>query len=120
MKKTLYTLYCIECGSTDVSSQAWVNEETNTIEEYVGTRYDEEFNYCNRCESRTKLVTIEELWELFADISINDDDEIESDFLCFKAGTSRFDVWHWFDERCPNGLAIDLMGETPKDDAVQK
>lgn len=35
--------------------------------------------------------------------------EIEADFLSFPAGTSKFDVWHWFDERCPNNLHDDLM-----------
>jgi hypothetical protein len=56
-------------------------------------------------------------WEQFSNIPINNDDEIETDFLCgsinevchFKKGTSRFDVWHWFDERCPNNLHDDLM-----------
>ena len=24
------------------------------------------------------------------------------------------DVWHWFDERCPNGVAEDLMYNTEK------
>ena len=30
-------------------------------------------------------------------------------FLFFSAGTSKFVVWHWFDERCPNNLHDDLM-----------
>lgn len=35
--------------------------------------------------------------------------EIEEDFLNFPAGTLKIDVWHWFDERCPNNLHDDLM-----------
>lgn len=34
--------------------------------------------------------------------------------MCFPAGTSKFDVWHWFDERCPNNLHDDLL--YPKND----
>lgn len=65
-------------------------------------------------KKHTELMTLPQLWQLFGDIPINNDDEIEEDFLCFPVGTYRFDVWHWFDERCPNGLAVDLMGEKSK------
>ena len=47
---------------------------------------------------------LENLWEIFGDIPINDDDQIEEDFLGFEKGTNRFDVWHWFDERYPGGV----------------
>ena len=39
------------------------------------------------------------LWHDFADIPINDWDEIEKPFLHFPAGTYRLDIWRWFDER---------------------
>jgi hypothetical protein len=45
---------------------------------------------------------------------VNENDEIEEDFLDFPSGTDKFDVWHWFDERCPNGVAEDLMYNTEK------
>lgn len=48
--------------------------------------------------------------------SVNNDDEIEEDFLNFPAGTPKFDVWRWFDERCLNNLHDDLM--FPQNDAV--
>ncbi len=53
-------------------------------------------------------MTIQELkrmWIEFSDTSINNDDEIEKDFYWWKKGTYRFDIWHWFDEKLPNGLA---------------
>lgn len=62
-------------------------------------------------KNHVELCTLKELWNRFADMLINDKEEIEQDFLFFNAGDSRYDVWHWFDERCPNGLAVDLMGE---------
>lgn len=54
------------------------------------------------------VLELEKMWSAFADISINLDDEIEVDFYYWEKGTSRFDVWHWFDEKLPNGLVIDL------------
>lgn len=53
---------------------------------------------------------------MFGDIPVNNDDEIEEDFLNFSAGTLKIGVWHWFDERRPNNLHDDLM--YPKNDAV--
>ena len=43
------------------------------------------------------LKELQELWDKLGDIPVNNDDEIEEDFLNFPAGTSKFDVWHWFD-----------------------
>ena len=66
-------------------------------------------------------LTLEELkilWEDFGNTPINNDDEIEEDFIIdlseslyikWEKGASRFDIWHWFDEHCPNNLHDDLM-----------
>ena len=51
---------------------------------------------------------LKDLWEQFGEIPINDCDEIEKPFLHFPAGTYRFDIWHWFDERWPGGV-YDLL-----------
>ena len=55
------------------------------------------------------LKELQELWNELSDIPVNENDEIEEDFLDFPSGTDKFDVWHWFDERCPNNLHDDLM-----------
>lgn len=55
-----------------------------------------------------KIADLEKLWNEFSNIPINIEDEIEEDFYCWKKGTYRFDIWHWFDEKLPNGLAIDF------------
>jgi len=57
---------------------------------------------------------LKKLWIEFGDISINENDEIEQDFyidknLMFPSGTNRFEIWHWFDNLCPNSLHDDLM-----------
>lgn len=105
----LNTLYCSECGSSEVDMKMWVNPNTNNISGDCSNRDEEEDCWCNTCEEHVRLLTLPELWKKFGDIPINNDDEIEEDFLSFPAGTSRFEVWHWFDERCPNNLHDDLL-----------
>lgn len=107
VERSLDTLYCPKCGSSDVEERAWVNPNTSEIR--YNDSIEEEDCWCNSCEEHVMLCTLSELWEMFGEILVNNDDEIESDFMQFKAGTSRFDVWHWFDERCPNNLHDDLM-----------
>lgn len=104
----LDTLYCSKCGSTDTSSIYWVNNATNEVESIYAPLYDDEYNFCNSCNERRRLMTLPQLWEKFSEIPIDNDDCITEPFMFFEAGTYRFDIWHWFDERCPNGLAKDL------------
>ena len=42
---------------------------------------------------------IEEAWRNFGDVPVNNKDEIERDFMYWFAGTDRFRIWHWFDEK---------------------
>lgn len=114
MDKNLQTRYCTECGSSDVSSMAWVNNATGEIEEYIGYDKDPEYNFCHHCNCSVAIMTLETMWKHFSEIPIDAEDCIETDFLFFEKGTDRNHIWHWFDERCPNGLAVDLMGEQPK------
>ena len=51
-----------------------------------------------------EIAELEKMWEEFGDIPTNFDDEIEVDFYYWEKGTYRFDIWHWFDEKLPNGL----------------
>lgn len=106
-KKSLDALYCPKCGSNNVEERAWVNPNTDEIR--YNDSVEEEDCWCNICEEHVELCTLSELWEMFGDIPVNNDDEIEKDFLNFLTGTSKLDVWHWFDERCPNNLHDDLM-----------
>lgn len=112
--RSLDTLYCPKCGSNNVEERAWVNPNTDEIS--YNDSVEEEDCWCGICEEHVELCTLSELWEMFGDIPVNNDDEIEEDFLNFPVGTSKIDVWHWFDERCPNNLHDDLM--YPKNDAV--
>lgn len=49
------------------------------------------------------------MWELFEDIPIDEEEDIDLDFLLWEKGTDRYEIWHWFDELCPHGLAKDIM-----------
>lgn len=105
----LHKMYCSQCGSSDVDIRVWVNPNTHTITQDPLEVTDIEDCWCNNCEEHTEIKTLEELWNDFSDVEVDADDNIETDFLNFEAGTSKFDVWHWFDDRCPNNLHDDLL-----------
>lgn len=109
MNKSLNSLHCAVCGSSNVEVRMWVNPNNKAIGDRCSDSSEEEDNWCITCEEHVELLTLPELWRNFGDIAVNENDEIENDFMQFPAGTSKFDVWHWFDERCPNNLHDDLM-----------
>ncbi len=51
------------------------------------------------------VTELKKMWNEFGNIPINDSDETEQDFYHWEKGTYRFDIWLWFDEKLPNGLA---------------
>lgn len=55
------------------------------------------------------LKKLQEMWDEFGDIPIDNDECIEQDFYHWLKGSDRYEIWHWFDERCPNNLHDDLM-----------
>lgn len=114
MKKLPEMLYCSECGSSDVEIRRWVNPNTKEIGDRCSDNSEED-NWCKVCNKHVRLLTLSQLWEELEDIPVNNDDELEVDYMQFTAGTSKFYVWHWFDERCPNNLHDDLL--YPKYDA---
>lgn len=109
MKDINKTLYCSICGSTNVETKMWVNPNTHIVSDSCSDLSEEDDNWCNCCENHAELMTLQQLWEAFGEIPINNKDEIEKEFMNFPVGTSRFEVWNWFDERCPNNLHDDLM-----------
>lgn len=50
----------------------------------------------------------EELWELLGNIPFQDDLS-EEDFIHFPVGSSRLDIWHWFEQHFNIILAEELM-----------
>lgn len=58
------------------------------------------------------LGKLKDLWEEFGNIPMDENECIESNFCIWGVGTDRFEIWHWFDERCPNNLHDDIMFKT--------
>jgi len=52
---------------------------------------------------------IQKLWEDFGNTPIDDEDCIEQSWNDFPKGTSRFDIWHWFENTFNISVAKDLM-----------
>ena len=49
---------------------------------------------------------LETLWALLSDVPMDPDTEtMEDEFLHFPEGTSREEIWHWFDRRHSKGVA---------------
>ena len=59
-----------------------------------------------------ELKAIKELWEAFGEVPIDNNDIILERFCKFPRGTSRFEVWSWFEEEFNVSVAMDLMGLT--------
>jgi hypothetical protein len=53
--------------------------------------------------------TAESLWSLLGDTPINEEEEIDIDFLTFEKGTDRETIWTWFEETFNLSVAEDLM-----------
>ena len=53
--------------------------------------------------------TLETFWNELGDIPVDDDGIIQESFLWWPKGTDREDIWRWFDEKYPGGVAK-LMG----------
>lgn len=51
------------------------------------------------------MTEIEKMWDEFGDVPINDNDEIEKPFYRWEKGTDRFEIWKWFDNNYPVGVA---------------
>lgn len=47
------TIVCAECGSTDVSRDAWADWDTTTQEWVLGTVFDDA--YCHACAGEARL-----------------------------------------------------------------
>lgn len=48
---------------------------------------------------------LEQVWDSFGDVPIDDKEEIEHAFMHWPSGTDRFEIWHWFDEKHSKGVA---------------
>lgn len=97
---------CNSCGR-------WIGKEEMLRTTTVGVCC---FECCPECQCTEALMGVdygcnfddtelEKLWLLFGEIPINDNDEILEEFLDFREGTDRMEIWHWFDERYSKGVS---------------
>lgn len=74
---------------------------------------DVDWNELDYNEEIVKFVNLniaKELWDRFEDVPLNPDtEEIEEDWNGFLAGTSREDVWHWFENTFHVSVSEELM-----------
>lgn len=47
---------------------------------------------------------LENKWQEFANVSINNNDELEDDWWIFEKGTDKYDVWDYFDTHHSKGV----------------
>lgn len=101
---------CNHCG--------WIGREQDLNSLHVlfmDTGFSIDYENCPECHGIGALMDVEhgchfddaqilQLWWLFDDIPINIADEIMDDFLGFEAGTSRFEIWKWFDQHYSKGV----------------
>jgi hypothetical protein len=44
-------------------------------------------------------INLEELWKEFGNVCVDNNDRIDTKWRGFKKGTSRFEVWRWFEDQ---------------------
>lgn len=99
---------CNSCG--------WIGKD-----EEMGLTYRDDEEYCPRCRGTDWLMDVgygcnfdsqelETLWELFGEIPVDDEDKTEEEFLEFEEGTDKIEIWHWFDEKYPDGVVALMNG----------
>lgn len=59
---------------------------------------------------KEKDLFVKNLWEEFANVALDEEENIDEDFYIWKKGTDRDTIWHWFDNNYSSGLAKGLMG----------
>jgi hypothetical protein len=45
-----------------------------------------------------------DMWIEFGNVPVNENEDIEVDFLWWPIGTDIMDIWHWFDDKFESGL----------------
>ena len=91
---------CHECGLIDAEAEGAVNvtcpqcHSSEGIERWIDFTMDD-----------FDAFDIEKLWELFGRIALDRDGNILESFFGFEKGTNRIDIWRWFDEKYPGGVA---------------
>lgn len=85
-----------------------INKEETLFEEVINILIrDSKDHIAGAAELSKKLATI--LWKNLDDTPIDDKDCILENWHSFIKGTSRYDIWSWFEETFSLSVAMDLM-----------
>ena len=77
-------------------------EKMNDIFKLSKSEFLKNYSYLTEEEYQT---TIDKMWEQLSDIPVNNTGEIIEDrFYIWEKGTSRDDIWYWFDKRVQGGI----------------
>jgi len=60
--------------------------------------------------TKLRLSQANELWEALGEITIDEDETIESPFLHFNKGEDRTTIWQWLESTFNISIAIDILG----------
>jgi len=85
---TLYTFMQVNRIPLPNNHATWQSEE-------YGRFLD---RYWREITTSDHMITASYLWECLGDVPVDMLGDTEEDFLGFPAGTSRYDIWHWFEE----------------------
>lgn len=99
---------CKKCG--------WIGRDFDQ-----GMHYGNDEEYCPQCKEGEEIAAVcfsdrfdsqelEKLWQIFGEIPIDDEDAILEEYLGFPEGTDRIEIWRWFDEKYPEGVAALMNG----------
>lgn len=95
--------YCLEC--TDCN-EVLLDAEIYTI----CAREDDDSDNTERDSRRDEALKVaKELWEELSEVIVDENDCLESDWNIFPKGTSKIDIWHWFEAYFGVSIIEDLM-----------
>lgn len=99
-KQTIYPDPLSELNQQfDSDSDAWYSLVNNRLTQNIGEHWSIE----------SPLECAKHLWRILGDIPIDDDEEIEEQFLTFEVGTDRYEIWSWFEYYFNLSVHEDLM-----------
>ena len=90
--------YCDKCAAMCLECDQYHNYADMIIK-------DGEDPICKECHKQFGI----DQWKEFGDIPIDDNENIDIRWGKFEKGTSRFDIWHWFEETYNVSIGTDLM-----------
>ena len=56
-----------------------------------------------------RIIEAREVWDKLSNIPVDNDGNIELEFMDFDIGTDREYIWHWIEDKYKVSVAIDLM-----------